>query len=68
MTDLEVSDSAGARARTIEGAWDGVGLPMPRNPALLDPATPRLRVRTVGDLRGFVRQKLSAQPPAASRA
>jgi nitrite reductase/ring-hydroxylating ferredoxin subunit len=29
--------------------WDGVGLPMPRNPALLDPATPRVRARTVKD-------------------
>jgi len=27
--------------------WDMVGLPMPRNPALLEPATPRIRVRTV---------------------
>ena len=35
--------------REIDGDWDLVGLPMPRNPALLDPATPRLRVRTVTD-------------------
>ena len=29
--------------------WDRVGFPMPRNPALLDPGSPRLRVRTVTD-------------------
>jgi len=42
-------DAVGAVAETVEGDWDMVGLPMPRNPSLLDPATPRVRVRTVGD-------------------
>jgi nitrite reductase/ring-hydroxylating ferredoxin subunit len=40
-------DAAGAVAPTVVGEWDLVGLPMPRNPALLDDATPRVRVRTV---------------------
>lgn len=44
-----VSDALGAVAPLIDRAWDGVGLPMPRNPSLLDPATPRVRVRTVAD-------------------
>jgi nitrite reductase/ring-hydroxylating ferredoxin subunit len=36
-------------AARIDGGWDGVGLPMPRDPSLLDPSTPRVRVRTVTD-------------------
>ena len=48
MTDLR-PDAVGAVAPDVEGTWDGVGLPMPRNQALLDPSTPRLRVRTVRD-------------------
>jgi nitrite reductase/ring-hydroxylating ferredoxin subunit len=48
VTDLR-PDQIGAVAVEIQGDWDGVGLPMPRNPALLDPATPRVRVRTVTD-------------------
>ncbi len=48
MTDTR-PDSIGAVAPDIEGGWDGVGLPMPRNLSLLDPTTPRLRVRTVVD-------------------
>jgi nitrite reductase/ring-hydroxylating ferredoxin subunit len=48
MTDMK-PDSIGAVAPTAEGDWDLVGLPMPRNRALLDPATPRVRVRTVTD-------------------
>jgi len=47
--DAPSPDAIGAVAATIEGDWDGVGLPMPRNPRLLDPSTPRLRVRTVTD-------------------
>ena len=43
------SDAIGAVAREIDGDWDGVGLPMPRRLSLLDPDTPRLRVRTVTD-------------------
>jgi len=46
VTDLKHEK---ADARTADADWNGVGLPMPRNPALLDPATPRMRVRTVGD-------------------
>jgi nitrite reductase/ring-hydroxylating ferredoxin subunit len=42
-------DAAGARAPVLEGEWDLAGLPMPRNPALLDRETRRLRVRTVAD-------------------
>jgi phenylpropionate dioxygenase-like ring-hydroxylating dioxygenase large terminal subunit len=48
MTDMK-PDSIGAVAPTADGDWDLVGLPMPRNRALLDPATPRVRVRTVTD-------------------
>ncbi len=48
MTDMK-PDSIGAVAPTTDGDWDLVGLPMPRNQALLDPATPRVRVRTVTD-------------------
>jgi nitrite reductase/ring-hydroxylating ferredoxin subunit len=48
MTDMK-PDSLGAVAPTADGDWDLVGLPMPRNQALLDPATPRVRVRTVTD-------------------
>jgi len=48
MTDMK-PDSIGAVAPTADGDWDLVGLPMPRNQALLDPATPRVRVRTVTD-------------------
>ncbi len=39
----------GNGAPADEQPWDGVGFPMPRNPALLDPRSPRLRVRTVTD-------------------
>jgi phenylpropionate dioxygenase-like ring-hydroxylating dioxygenase large terminal subunit len=42
-------DAAGARAPVVDGQWDLVGLPMPRNPAVLDPSTERVRVRTVGN-------------------
>jgi nitrite reductase/ring-hydroxylating ferredoxin subunit len=48
MTDTR-HDSIGAVAPDLSGDWDMVGLPMPRNRALLDPATPRLRVRTVSE-------------------
>jgi nitrite reductase/ring-hydroxylating ferredoxin subunit len=48
MTDMK-PDSLGAVAPAADGDWDLVGLPMPRNRALLDPATPRVRVRTVTD-------------------
>jgi nitrite reductase/ring-hydroxylating ferredoxin subunit len=41
------ADAIGAIADTGDAGWDLVGLPMPRRPDLLDPATPRLRVRTV---------------------
>jgi nitrite reductase/ring-hydroxylating ferredoxin subunit len=33
----------------VDAAWDMVGMPMPRDPALLDPRTSRLRVRRVTD-------------------
>jgi nitrite reductase/ring-hydroxylating ferredoxin subunit len=46
MTELE-ADAVGAVAPAVDGPWDGTGLPMPRNRALLDPATSRVRVRTV---------------------
>src|SRR5688572_20437098 len=52
MTDQRAelrADAAGAVAPTIDGSWNGVGLPMPRNPGLLEPDAPRLRVRTVRD-------------------
>ena len=56
MTDTQATtqannqaDSLGAEAPDVDGEWDGVGLPMPRNLSLVDPATPRLRVRTVTD-------------------
>ena len=58
MTDLDLdheldldptADAIGAIAPQVGAEWDGVGLPMPRNPSLLDPETPRLRVRTVTD-------------------
>jgi nitrite reductase/ring-hydroxylating ferredoxin subunit len=42
-------DAVGAVAAEVDGDWDLTGLPMPRNPGLLDPATPRVRVRTVRD-------------------
>ncbi len=45
----DTPDAVGAVAQTVDGDWDMVGLPMPRNPSLLDPATPRIRVRTVTD-------------------
>jgi nitrite reductase/ring-hydroxylating ferredoxin subunit len=48
MTEAQ-PDSIGAVAPDLEGDWDGVGLPMPRNLNLLEPSTPRLRVRTVRD-------------------
>jgi nitrite reductase/ring-hydroxylating ferredoxin subunit len=48
MTQLH-PDAIGAVAPDITGGWDGVGLPMPRNLSLLDPSTPRIRVRTVRD-------------------
>jgi nitrite reductase/ring-hydroxylating ferredoxin subunit len=48
MTDLK-PDPIGSFAPGLGGGWDGVGLPMPRNLTLLDPATPRVRVRTVQD-------------------
>jgi nitrite reductase/ring-hydroxylating ferredoxin subunit len=48
MTDMK-PDSIGAVAPAVEGEWDLVGLPMPRNPSLLEPSTPRVRVRTVTD-------------------
>jgi nitrite reductase/ring-hydroxylating ferredoxin subunit len=51
MESTHRDDIVGAVAPVIDGdgEWDGVGLPMPRNHSLLDPATPRLRVRTVAD-------------------
>jgi nitrite reductase/ring-hydroxylating ferredoxin subunit len=42
-------DAIGAAAGVVDGEWDMVGLPMPRNPALLSDVTPRVRVRTVTD-------------------
>jgi len=48
-TSAPAADSIGAVAPDLDGEWDGVGLPMPRNLALVDPATTRLRVRTVTD-------------------
>jgi nitrite reductase/ring-hydroxylating ferredoxin subunit len=42
-------DAIGAAAAAVDGEWDMVGLPMPRNPALLSDVTPRVRVRTVTD-------------------
>lgn len=42
-------DAIGAAAAVVDGEWDMVGLPMPRNPALLSDVTPRVRVRTVTD-------------------
>jgi phenylpropionate dioxygenase-like ring-hydroxylating dioxygenase large terminal subunit len=48
VTGPEV-DAVGAVAPAIDGEWDLVGLPMPRNPCLLDGTTPRVRVRTVTD-------------------
>jgi nitrite reductase/ring-hydroxylating ferredoxin subunit len=48
MTEV-TPDAIGAKATEVRDDWDGVGLPMPRNRALLDPAAPRVRVRTVGD-------------------
>jgi len=48
MTGPEV-DAVGAVAPAIDGEWDLVGLPMPRNPCLLDGTAPRVRVRTVTD-------------------
>jgi nitrite reductase/ring-hydroxylating ferredoxin subunit len=48
MTDMK-PDSIGAVAPAVDGEWDLVGLPMPRNPSLLEPSTPRVRVRTVTD-------------------
>lgn len=48
MTDTR-RDSIGAAAPDVDGEWDGVGLPMPRNLSLLDPDAPRLRVRTVAE-------------------
>jgi phenylpropionate dioxygenase-like ring-hydroxylating dioxygenase large terminal subunit len=47
-SDLEAL-AGGARAPEIDGDWDMVGLPMPRNRALLDPTTSCVRVRTVTD-------------------
>jgi nitrite reductase/ring-hydroxylating ferredoxin subunit len=48
VTDLR-PDAIGAVVAEVGSEWDGAGLPMPRNPALLDPATPRVRLRTVKD-------------------
>jgi len=42
-------NALGAVAPRVDGLWDHIGLPMPHNPSLLDPQTPRLRVRTVED-------------------
>ncbi len=47
MSADQVADAVGAVAPDVEGEWDLVGLPMPRNPSLLDSATTRVRVRTV---------------------
>jgi nitrite reductase/ring-hydroxylating ferredoxin subunit len=49
MSVEQAADAIGAVAGEIDGEWDLVGLPMPRNPALLDPSTRRVRVRTVTD-------------------
>lgn len=49
MSTDQVADAVGAVAAQVDGEWDLVGLPMPRNPALLDPATTRVRARTVTD-------------------
>jgi nitrite reductase/ring-hydroxylating ferredoxin subunit len=48
MTDRQ-RNAVGAVSRPVDGQWDIVGMPMPRNPALLQPGAPRLRVRTVTD-------------------
>ena len=37
MSPTEQADAVGAVAAEVDGDWDLVGLPMPRNPALLDP-------------------------------
>ena len=48
MTKPDV-DGTGAVGAGTDEAWDMVGMPMPRDLALLDPSTRRLRVRTVTD-------------------
>jgi nitrite reductase/ring-hydroxylating ferredoxin subunit len=48
MTD-QMTAPIDAGAPRQEQPWDRIGFPMPRNPSLLDPTTPRLRVRTVTD-------------------
>ena len=48
MTD-QLTSSVDAGFPVDDQAWDRVGLPMPRDPSLLDPGSHRLRVRTVTD-------------------
>lgn len=48
MTEHDV-DASPPGGPGMDGVWDLVGMPMPRNPALLDSSTSRLRVRTVTD-------------------